>query len=149
VFYCQLIVILYQMQSGSSAVLTKVRCFPNSGPRSAACMENQILIMLYSNQRHTTTFYENWKIIISRIYKYLLFLLILCFWTLSTVLFYLKTPFCSYLKTMFRRLDSVTFFRWNLLSWAQSIELVPISGHIYQHQDGVYKPNTAQSICES
>jgi hypothetical protein len=33
-----------------------------------------------------------------------------------------------YLKHMtFQRLDSVSVFRWNLLSWAQSIELVPIS----------------------
>jgi hypothetical protein len=33
-----------------------------------------------------------------------------------------------YLKhTTFRKLDSISVFRWNLLSWAQSIELVPIS----------------------
>jgi hypothetical protein len=37
----------------------------------------------------------------------------------------------------------------NLLSWAQSVELVPISGHLYQHQVGVYKPSTASTICES
>jgi hypothetical protein len=30
--------------------------------------------------------------------------------------------------TTFRRLDSVSVFWWNLLSWAQSIELVPVSG---------------------
>jgi hypothetical protein len=29
----------------------------------------------------------------------------------------------------YRRLDSVSVFRWNLLCWAQWIELVPISGH--------------------
>jgi hypothetical protein len=29
---------------------------------------------------------------------------------------------------MFWRLDYVSVFKWNLLSWAQSIELVPISG---------------------
>jgi hypothetical protein len=23
--------------------------------------------------------------------------------------------------------------------------LIPLSGHLYQHQDGVYKPNTAQT----
>jgi hypothetical protein len=28
----------------------------------------------------------------------------------------------------FRRLDSVSVFRWNILNWAQSIELVPIFG---------------------
>jgi hypothetical protein len=36
-------------------------------------------------------------------------------------------------NTAFRRLDSVSVFRWNLLSWVQSIELVPISGHLHQH----------------
>jgi hypothetical protein len=35
---------------------------------------------------------------------------------------------CFYFKhTTFRRLDFAFFFRWNLLSWAQLIELVPIS----------------------
>jgi hypothetical protein len=37
-------------------------------------------------------------------------------------------------KTKFWRLESVSVFRWNLLSWAQSIELVPISEHLHQHQ---------------
>jgi hypothetical protein len=37
----------------------------------------------------------------------------------------------------------------NLLSWVQSIELVPISGHLCEFQYGVYKRNTAQTICES
>jgi hypothetical protein len=42
---------------------------------------------------------------------------------------------CFYLKdTTFRRLDTVSVFRWNLNSWAQSIELVPISGHLPQHK---------------
>jgi hypothetical protein len=37
---------------------------------------------------------------------------------------------CFYLKhTTFRRLDSVSIFGWNLLTWAQSMELDPISGH--------------------
>jgi hypothetical protein len=57
--------------------------------------------------------------------------------------------FCLYLNTTFRRLDSVSVFRWSLLSWAKSIELVPIAGHLYQYQDGIYKPSTAQTICES
>jgi hypothetical protein len=26
------------------------------------------------------------------------------------------------------------------------MELAPISGHLYQHQDGVYKPSTAPTI---
>jgi hypothetical protein len=42
---------------------------------------------------------------------------------------------CFYLKhTTFRRADSISAFRWNLLSWAQSIELIPISGHQHQHK---------------
>jgi hypothetical protein len=41
---------------------------------------------------------------------------LLRYWTLPTILFYLK-------HTKFWRLDSVSVFRWNLLSWAQSIEL--------------------------
>jgi hypothetical protein len=50
---------------------------------------------------------------------------------------HLKTPSCFYLKQItFRRLDSISFFRKNLLSWAQSIELVPISGHLCQHKVG-------------
>jgi hypothetical protein len=36
----------------------------------------------------------------------------------------------------FRRLDSVSVFRWHLLSWAQSIELVPISGQTQQPKKG-------------
>jgi hypothetical protein len=43
------------------------------------------------------------------------------FWTLSIVLFIFQ-------NTEFRRLDSVSVFRLNQLSYAQSIELVPLSG---------------------
>jgi hypothetical protein len=35
--------------------------------------------------------------------------------------------------------DSVSVFRGNLLSRAQSIELVPISGHLHQHKTGYIK----------
>jgi hypothetical protein len=45
---------------------------------------------------------------------------LLCFCILSIVLILFKTTF--------RRLDFVPVFRGNLLSWAQSIELVPIFG---------------------
>jgi hypothetical protein len=41
---------------------------------------------------------------------------LLCFWTLSIVLFLFKTTF--------QRLNSVSVFKWNLLSWAELIELV-------------------------
>jgi hypothetical protein len=37
-------------------------------------------------------------------------------------------------NTEFRRLDSVSVFKWNLLSWAQSIKISPVSGH--QHNRG-------------
>jgi hypothetical protein len=56
---------------------------------------------------------------------------LLCFWTLSIS--------CFYLKHMFRRLDSVSVFRWNLLGWAQSIDLVYISEHQHQHKLGYIK----------
>jgi hypothetical protein len=37
---------------------------------------------------------------------------------------------CSYPKhTTLRRLGSVSVFRWNLISWAKSVELVPIFEH--------------------
>jgi hypothetical protein len=40
-----------------------------------------------------------------------------------------------YLKhTVVRRLDSVSIFRWNLLSWVQPTELVPISGNQHPHK---------------
>jgi hypothetical protein len=54
---------------------------------------------------------------------------LLCLWTLSIVLFLFKTHDVS--ETEFCLHD-----RWNLLSWAQSIELVPISGHQRQHEIG-------------
>jgi hypothetical protein len=48
--------------------------------------------------------------------------------------------------TAFRRPDYISVFRWNQLSWAQSIELVPISWHQHQHELGYinqaqYKPS--------
>jgi hypothetical protein len=47
---------------------------------------------------------------------------------------YLLSCFYEHLtRTAFWRLNSVSGFRWNLLSWAQSIELVPISEHQHQH----------------
>jgi hypothetical protein len=53
---------------------------------------------------------------------------ILCFWKLSIVLSLSKnTVLFIFQNTTFRRLDSVSIFRQNLLSWAQSTELVPIS----------------------
>jgi hypothetical protein len=51
-------------------------------------------------------------------------------------------------NTVFRRLDSVSIFMQNVLSWTQSLELVPISRLLYQHQDRVYIPGTAQTISE-
>jgi hypothetical protein len=49
-----------------------------------------------------------------------------CFWTLSIVLFLFKTQrFGDWI---------VSVFRWNLPSWAKTAKLVPISGHVYQHQ---------------
>jgi hypothetical protein len=47
---------------------------------------------------------------------------LLCFWTLSIVLSLSK-------NTVLFIFQNTTFRRLNLLSWAQSIELVPISGH--------------------
>jgi hypothetical protein len=41
---------------------------------------------------------------------------------------------CFYLRlVMFRRLDSVSVLMWNLLGWAQSIQ-VPVYGHQHQHK---------------
>jgi hypothetical protein len=67
---------------------------------------------------------------------------ILCFWTLSVIL---KTVSCLYFKTHY-------FGDWILSppsGWAQSIELISFSGHLYQHQDRAYKPNTAQTVCKT
>jgi hypothetical protein len=51
-----------------------------------------------------------------------------------------------YLKhTTFRRLYSVSVFRWNLLSWDQSIELVPISGH--QHLSLMLRSTVSRLVC--
>jgi hypothetical protein len=50
--------------------------------------------------------------------------------TWSIVLFLFKT------HNKVSELDSVPVFRWNLLSWAKSIELIPISGHQHQHKIG-------------
>jgi hypothetical protein len=52
------------------------------------------------------------------------------FWILYVVLFLIKA------RTSFRRLDSVSIFRWNLLSWPRSPELVLISWHSHQHEIG-------------
>jgi hypothetical protein len=41
-----------------------------------------------------------------------------------------------YLNTAFRRLNSVSVFRWILPMWAQSIELDPISRHQHRHKRG-------------
>jgi hypothetical protein len=41
-------------------------------------------------------------------------------------------------NTTFRKLGSVSVLRQNLLCWAQSIELIPISGHLHQHQEVIY-----------
>jgi hypothetical protein len=59
---------------------------------------------------------------------------IFCCWTLSVILSLSKnTVLLIFQNTTFRRLDSVSVFRLNLLSWAQSIELVPISGPFSKH----------------
>jgi hypothetical protein len=48
-------------------------------------------------------------------------------------------------NTTFRRLDSVPVFMWNLLSWAQQIELRSVSGH---HQVKVtLQLAVSQSVC--
>jgi hypothetical protein len=58
------------------------------------------------------------------------------------------TSSCFCLKsTKFRRLDSVSVFRWNLLSWSQSIELVPISGHQHRVRITLLLAVYRQSVC--
>jgi hypothetical protein len=47
------------------------------------------------------------------------------------------------------RLDSVSVFRWNLLSWTQSLELVSISGHQHQSQSQSYIATDGQSVSQS
>jgi hypothetical protein len=53
---------------------------------------------------------------------------ILCFWTLPIVLVLSKTRSCLFFQTQSFGDWIVSIFRWNLFIWAQSIELVPISG---------------------
>jgi hypothetical protein len=55
---------------------------------------------------------------------------LLCFLTLSIVVpfFFFFFFFYFFLKT-FRKLDSVSVFRCNLLSWPQSVHLLHYSGH--------------------
>jgi hypothetical protein len=53
-----------------------------------------------------------------------LYLQLFCFWTLTIVLF-------LFIHTVFRRLDSGCIFMWNLLSWAQSIQLVSEMGNVW------------------
>jgi hypothetical protein len=43
-------------------------------------------------------------------------------WTLSIILSFIS-------NATFQRLDPVTALRWNLLIWAQYVELVSVSGH--------------------
>jgi hypothetical protein len=52
----------------------------------------------------------------------------LCFWTLFIALSLSKTVPFIFQNITFQKLDSVSIFRWNLLTWAQSIERLPISG---------------------
>jgi hypothetical protein len=63
-----------------------------------------------------------------------------------------ETGFCLRLQVkpiQMGQIDGATPYLRIFLGGAPSIELVPISGYLCQHQDGVYKPNTAQTICES
>jgi hypothetical protein len=65
---------------------------------------------------------------------------ILCFWILSIILLYLKHNV------------SLSMFRWNLLSWAQSKKEVPISGYLYQVKVKVkvkvmLRQTVSQSVC--
>jgi hypothetical protein len=52
---------------------------------------------------------------------------LLQFWTLSIVISFIS-------NTIFRRLDLLSVFRWFSCSWAQSTELLPVSGHKHQYQ---------------
>jgi hypothetical protein len=52
------------------------------------------------------------------------------------VFLYIIHQFLFVGNTAFRRLDSVSVFRWDLLSLAQSIQLVLISGSQHQHKIG-------------
>jgi hypothetical protein len=56
------------------------------------------------------------------------------------------SPHLRTINTTFRRLDSVSVFRLNLLSWVQSIELVPISGILTQcFGDWILSPSSGKS----
>jgi hypothetical protein len=63
---------------------------------------------------------------------------------------YLETPSCLFFKAKH-------FGDWILSPFVdkiysvgpKSLELVPISRHLCQNQDGVQKPNTPQATCES
>jgi hypothetical protein len=59
-------------------------------------------------------------------------------WYINKIIVFEHYPsYCFYLKhRTFRRLDSVSIFRWNLFNWAQSTELVLISGLLCQHKLG-------------
>jgi hypothetical protein len=52
---------------------------------------------------------------------------ILCFWTLSIILFVFKS-------TTFRRLEPVSVVSWNLLGSVQSAKRLSISEHLQQHK---------------
>jgi hypothetical protein len=52
-------------------------------------------------------------------------------------------------STTFRRLESVSVFRWHLLRWAQSIELVPIYGHQQQSESRCDLRSVGQSVLVS
>jgi hypothetical protein len=57
---------------------------------------------------------------------------LLCFCTLSIVLFLFKTPFCLNLKHDVPETGLSPSWDKNLFSWAHSIELVPISGYLHR-----------------
>jgi hypothetical protein len=62
----------------------------------------------------------------------------MCFWTLSIVLFFL-------LKTAFRRLDTVSVFRLNLLSWAHSVRRERVALLIGPNRAGIYLKTETES----
>jgi hypothetical protein len=80
---------------------------------------------------------------------------ILCFCTLSIILSLSKNTVLLILQnTMFRKLDSVSIFWENLLSWAQSVELVPISvvfcnikRTVFLHKDRMMDNVQKYNIC--
>lgn len=54
----------------------------------------------------------------------------------------------TYLFKTHQRLDAVSVFRWNILSWEQSIQRVPIPGHQHQHKTGYINQAKHKPICE-